>query len=74
MLRTKSERKFAIFFENERSQVRTLRVSFWKIARILAALGVFDLGWYWLTNTNLIYYLDYTLLRKVCQYRGTPRE
>ena len=37
-----------IFFENERSQVRTLRASFREIARIFAALGVFDLGWHWL--------------------------
>ena len=49
MQRTQSVRKFVIFFENERSQVRTLRVSFQEIARFFVAFGVFDLGWYWLT-------------------------
>ena len=37
-----------IFFENERSKVRTLRVSFREIARIFGVFGVFDLGCYWL--------------------------
>ena len=37
-----------IFFERERSQVRTLQVSFREIARIFGTLGGFDLGWYWL--------------------------
>ena len=37
-----------IFFENERSQVRTLRASFREIARIFTTLGGFNLGWHWL--------------------------
>ena len=37
-----------IFFENERSKVWTLRVSFREIARIFGFFGVFDLGCYWL--------------------------
>ena len=41
-----------IFFERERSQVRTLRVSFREIARIFGTLGGFNLGWYWLSNIN----------------------
>ena len=39
-----------IFFENERSQVRTLRVNFREIARIFTTLGEFDLGWHWLST------------------------
>ena len=39
-----------IFFEKERSKVRTLRVSFQGIARFFAPLGGFDLGWYWLST------------------------
>ena len=49
-----------IFFENERRQVRTFRVSFREIARIFATLGGFYLGWYWLSLAK--YYnvsLDY---------------
>ena len=42
-----------IFFENERSQVRTLRVSFREIARIFTALGGFDLDWHWLGGFDL---------------------
>ena len=38
-----------VFFENERSQVRTLRVSFREIARIFNTLGGFYLGWRWLS-------------------------
>ena len=36
--------------ENERSKVRTLRVSFQEIARICVALGGFDLACCWLTG------------------------
>ena len=39
-----------IFFERERSQVRTLRVSFREIARIFGTLGGFNLGWHWLSS------------------------
>ena len=43
---TQSGENLMIFFEKERSQVRTLRVSFQEIARICAALGGFNLGCY----------------------------
>ena len=43
-----------IFFENERSKVRTLRASFQEIARIFATLGGFNLGWYWLSTVILL--------------------
>ena len=41
-----------IFFENERSKVRTLQVSFREIARIFTTLGGFNSGWHWLRITR----------------------
>ena len=46
-----------IFFENERSKVRTLRVSFREIARIFTTLGGFNLGWHWLRTKDLLRFI-----------------
>ena len=53
MFLTKSAENQMIFFENERSQARTLRVSFRETARIFGAFGVFDLGCYWLRSQGI---------------------